>query len=330
MKKTLLFVIAAVAIIGLFSCTVDSTSGNKPDTGQNTGEPDGSKPEPGKDAGGESKEDGGGVQPKADETQPPPADEVQPVADEYVPVADEYEPPPPPEEIFGYVLNGLQLAEAGTGFDVDEDGTPDNSFAELLAALGGVLPADPNQQLADAVAQGNLIILLHALGIQDFMFDDGFKLNGYGGEDLDADASDNFSGSEEFGINPSSYDENGDPQISFHDVVIDNGVFFGGPSLFVLSMPLIQGQAPMDILIDRARIKGNITSADIVDGLLGGAIPKDDLITALNQIPEIQQYIGLVTILLNRRCDIDLDGDGTMDAISIALTFTAVSAVINE
>ena len=66
-------------------------------------------------------------------------------------------------------------------------------------------------------------------------------------------------------------------------------------------------------------------------GVIGGAITKENLIALIMAIPE--EYLPvppelIVTFVENIPQDIDLDGDGTTDASSIALVFDAIPATL--
>ena len=69
------------------------------------------------------------------------------------------------------------------------------------------------------------------------------------------------------------------------------------------------------------------------DGILGGAVTKSDLESALNALPEgtdlggftVDQIIPLLNLLPD---DIDLDGDTAPDAMSIGIILSGIDANI--
>jgi hypothetical protein len=86
----------------------------------------------------------------------------------------------------------------------------------------------------------------------------------------------------------------------------------------------------------RARLRGTMAMAGgqvtITDGLIGGAVSKDELIKALETFPAKRiadvSLDFVITFFESLDEDIDLDGDGTDDAFSIGLQFSAVPATM--
>jgi len=136
-----------------------------------------------------------------------------------------------------------------------------------------------------------------------------------------------------FDVDARALDENGDPLISFTGD-IDAGVFSASSPIFTVEMPL--GEISLVLNLYMAQIQAAITSTadglSLTDGLIGGAAKKQDIIDALNEakdqglLPESINPDTLIPLLGTP--DIDTDCDGTNDALSIALKFTAVPADI--
>jgi len=240
-----------------------------------------------------------------------------------------------PDPVF--VVNSMAIGDETQGFNVDEDsprGDPDPDNA--IASLGPLA----NGALEDAVNGGSVLLLVQ---IQDMTHlpepgETGyFRGVGYLGVDLDNDATDNFSGDETFAVDPSSYDDEGNPLIVFESVEIsaeaDGTVKLrGGPATFTLSIPL--GDTSLDLTIDPVFIEATLVvsalrdgGVDANDGLLGGVIPAAALTEEIEGLP-----FRPLTILKDK-VDVDLNGDGTLDkrdseenedGLSAGIVFTGV------
>ena len=103
-----------------------------------------------------------------------------------------------------------------------------------------------------------------------------------------------------------------------------------------LLTPIVQGVS-VALTVHRAQIVANITVQDekveTLEGIMAGAIIKDDMIAALDAIPE--DYFPssgkpfIMGILQNMlQPDIDLDGDGTNDAVSAGMEVSGIRASI--
>jgi hypothetical protein len=105
-----------------------------------------------------------------------------------------------------YVADSMRLAQTADevkmlGQDLDGDGEPDNLFGDLIAALEDQsdLPMAPSAM--EAVVSGRLIQLV-SIATETFADAASTSVEVARGGDLDADAGDNFSGSEPFSIRP--------------------------------------------------------------------------------------------------------------------------------
>ena len=69
-------------------------------------------------------------------------------------------------------------------------------------------------------------------------------------------AADNFSGSEEFDVKCSSF-ENGSPVIQQFNGGITGGVISGGPASFVLVLDLVEGSDPLNVTLSQAQLRND-------------------------------------------------------------------------
>ncbi|NOZ02929.1 MAG: hypothetical protein GXP54_13730, partial [Deltaproteobacteria bacterium] len=110
----------------------------------------------------------------------------------------------------------------------------------------------------------------------------------------------------------------------------------GGPGhIIAISMPLL-GDLIVQLTIYHARLEADVTVTDntvtALTGILAGALNRDEIMAAIDLVPEESlpmskdQIIGLLNLLLTP--DIDVDGDGTAESISLGLLIEADAATI--
>ncbi len=134
------------------------------------------------------------------------------------------------------------------------------------------------------------------------------------------------------GLNFSPLCEN---QVTFDNAKIADGVLTAGGSgyIFPFKASFANGEKAETVLY-AAKVQATVTEGGKVtamDGVIGGAITKENLVELIMAIPE--EYLPvdpelLVTFVEAIPQDIDLDGDGTLDASSIALVFKTIPAIL--
>ena len=242
-------------------------------------------------------------------------------------------------------INALEIGingHPGNGLDVDGDPTTcapttagcsegiDNSMAGLSGAANG--------PLGDAVADGSLFLLFEHIALQT----DGspYTLALLIGEPV-SETCDFQAETCDYLVQRSSFDEEScDPLILFAGATITDGVLdAGGPdATFPFQIPIQDGLV-LEVVIYSAHIVADVTMAgdDVaeLDGVIAGAIPKQQLIDAVEAVPEetfteigiTKSFVlTLVDALITN--DIDTDGDGTADAASIGIPFHAIGATL--
>ena len=226
------------------------------------------------------------------------------------------------------IVNTLSI-DRTMGCDYSGDGVPDNSFGAAFGSALGLL----NGQLDDAITNGQFILLLSMIGLDDPASDSSLRVGWITGTDTDMIATNNFSGSANLYADAAAVDAlTGDPVTSFGSSIV-SGRISGGPEDVTLP---IAGLFPLDLR--RARLNGVVTAAagdvtGITTGLLCGAVP----VTTLAGLPNFLDMIGggtpapacddtvsatnLGDVLLGganvfgirigpAQPDVDLDGDG--------------------
>lgn len=183
----------------------------------------------------------------------------------------------------------MDAADGDCCFDYNADGEIDNKLGTVLKALKTIF--DANEALTEAVEGGDVNILFEYVGLDSATDDDDISMNGFFGE-TDAAYADNISGSADFEASDDSFlPGTATPLISFQDASIAAGVLSGGPALFVLSLPLLEG-VDLVLNVHETRIEAQASAGtageagdrglNLTEGKLGGVIPMEELYAALN------------------------------------------------
>ena len=247
--------------------------------------------------------------------------------------------------------------EAGTGktfaVDLDNNGKKDNQLGAIMGALAAFIPAanSPQTQIDAQIKQATFILLFDVLA-KSIVNATAMTLKMYLGADLDSNATDNFSGTEEFGISSSS------PTGLSMPGKITSGVMQAGPGTMTIPIPL--GTIPTNVALKKAQATGTLTSTGLAGGQINGAIPWTDVNTKL--IPAMasmldseyksttdttvknllktlfdpngdgtitaKEITGNLLIGILIKADVDTTGDKKMDAMSVGMGFTSVSCKI--
>jgi len=239
--------------------------------------------------------------------------------------------------------------QPGSGLDVDQDPTTcapatdcsggvDNQFAQALSVLGSFV--DVNETLAEAIADGDVNILFEH---RDPTFDGApYVLGAYIGE-REASTCDPTVATCEYRVDAASLlaDPLCEALIRFEDARIAAGrLTAGGPGArFSISLPFLQGVL-LELTLYNARLEGDAVVTDgsvtgIENGLLGGAVRQQDVRDLVMALPDsifedVPGGRNLVLTLLPSifAMDVDTNADGTDDATSIGLRFTARAATV--
>jgi hypothetical protein len=204
------------------------------------------------------------------------------------------------------IVNTFALANsAANAFDLDGDGTGDNSLAPTASLING--------GIMDDLTTGNFRLMAEVRMLDDATLTDDpeIAIVAYSAVDTDVpvNAADDFSHSEAFWFALSSVD----PMDCTPRSVL-NGSISGGmaSSLGDPALPLVISGFGA-VTIGKPRFTGNVSTDtagfDIMTGHLGGAIPTCPL-QNMTKVPLGMNALHALTGFLMIQPDIDLDGDG--------------------
>ena len=227
------------------------------------------------------------------------------------------------------VISNLQIGSPSVGCDYSGDGAPDNGFSRALGAAAGLLNG---MFLANAPANGDLLIALHMLGLDDpaAVDDPSFTVAWMQATDPDDDNANNLTGSGTLTVDPNAFDDMGRPLTSFASQVADRQLS-GGPEDILLPL----GFLPLEL--NQGQLRGTTVADDqglsaLTDGLLCGAVPVSTIAALPNFLEmfagpaapcdESSMGTSLADVLVGgtprgfllplrgAQPDVDLDGDG--------------------
>ncbi len=216
-------------------------------------------------------------------------------------------------------------AKPGNALDLNGDGKLDNS----MAGIGGLA----NEPLQSAVDEGSVHLLLehHGLKTDGNVYPLGVFVGDLAAGFETCDFAAAYCG---YVVDEGALDtEACEPVVLFDNASIFQGKLLAGGKayLFPWQIPLSE-ETVLDITLYAARIEATVTVQQGVvtkmSGVIGGAIPKQSFIAAVEAVPEDQLPLpkSMVLQLIQGLVvnDIDTDGNGSPDAASIAIRFEAI------
>jgi hypothetical protein len=303
-----------------------------------------------------------------------PSDSGEGRPDAYVRVLDAGRRPadPPGDETIELVVSWVRLPVedpegAAPGFDLDghvtlaHDATGcgqadfvlpptlgsgegiDNQVVPVYAAVRSVNPeADFDQDLANAVASGDAIILMRMAHVGDLVNDGEIEVSimtgrvvGGGAPRMVAHTIEGTSHQviapgQRFEIDPTSF-VGGRPRAIFEDAYIVDGRLVTRGTSFSLRVPASMDRVFVLDLRD-LRVAGRVSMDGLELGVLGGYALTDDLVRGIQSAlpPDDSISPELIRSVLETYADIDADGDAECEALSAALRLEATQATFVE
>lgn len=252
------------------------------------------------------------------------------------------------------VINKIKLPDSTNAYamDLDGNGSMDNQIGTVVAAIktfgSGVLTLQ--QDLDQQFLQGKILMLLQVFA-RSLLSDPSVKLRLYLGRDLDSNPKDNYSGSEPLGLQP------GGPKDMLLSGKIAGATIKAGPGKMVVPIPI--GGSSTVVTLRKAHLSASVAKTGMTMGQINGAIPftevEGKLLPDLAKTLDITYKVtgnlakkqilaafdtdknGTITVAdlkknsligMLFKADVDSDGDGKLDAMSLGIGFTAVPCLI--
>lgn len=228
-------------------------------------------------------------------------------------------------------VTSLAIAAAADGCDLNGDGKPDNKLNALASMAGSAL--------SDSIKKGTVVLLFEPKSYKT----DGtaFTFNVLIGDQDPADKTagvDVTAAGGKYTVQTVSYDTaTGKPLVVFTDAKITAGALTAAATSFYLNLSI--QSINIALTISKPTLSGTVTDSnswvDTKAGKLCGYITKSDLEGAINALPDDTfknlgmtkaQVLQLLPSVLAP--DLDMDGDGKKESISLALNLETKAGII--
>jgi len=217
-------------------------------------------------------------------------------------------------------------------------GTPgiDNQLATLAPTLESALGLDLETTIEEALADATILILMEITDM-DNTADTDVGLNLYIGN-LTADdtcTTGCIAAGKTFDIDNDSVDGSGNAIVSVNAAATPTSggaAVGGGPVDLMLSIPFDE-TTTIDLNIRQGQVTFDVTNSTegtLSNGLIGGSLNIEELITTVMAVAGDEVPADLVRTTLESVADLEPDGEGICQNLSVAITFGAVHAVKGE
>lgn len=241
------------------------------------------------------------------------------------------------------IVSLLVMADGKTGSGLDIDQNPATCAPEQQCGGGvdnelALLAAFVNPGITDSIENG---VVMWIVDLRNATFDGSpFTMAIYDSQTIDP-SCDHLTTTCDYNVAALSFDAQCQPYFYFDNAQIRDGKLTAGgtDSLINMVLPLTGGNL-LGVTIAKARTEATVSTnaqGQIValNGIIGGAIPKAQLIEAVGNLdPASFSLPGLTpaaaAALLDQliNSDIDLDGDGLPEAASVAMRIATIPARI--
>lgn len=165
-----------------------------------------------------------------------------------------------------------------------------------------------------------------------------YQMNVFWGERIDPVACDPSTPGCNYGVYPSDLIPPCDPKWIFDNAMIKGTKLTAGGRGYQMPVSLIFGDSRVPLMLRWVKLHAEVSlSGGVIvtgSGALGGWVKHQEIIDGVSQIPMIEfpppytRDIVLQYLNLYLKADIDSDGDGTKDAVSIGMPFTLTTGHI--
>lgn len=206
---------------------------------------------------------------------------------------------------------------------VSPDGTEgvDNQLATLVPLFEGIGIGALEGLVQNSIKEGGLLIMLETSGVDDEIDDPSVDVTLRFGQGTPLLGTDGLL------LSGQTFHPSPDAEvITVGNAKLEGGVLSGGP--FEAVLPVVVFGIKYVLPLHNARLTAVPTyDGGLTDGLLGGEVAIDDLMTIANQAAAFDgSILAGVTAVLNGRGDLARNEEGVCTRLSGAFTFGAVSA----
>lgn len=224
-------------------------------------------------------------------------------------------------------------------FDYNGDGDPDNGLGDLLGSVGPDILVDANSGIADAIASGDIALVLEHIGLTE-LADGEFAIGFLLGEPATPGAAPLPEGGGEYLVNPASFVTGTSFPQAVAGARLEGATVTAGPGDINLQISLLGIQLNLTITAAQITATADVANSAIGDkgvkldaGKLGGIIRIVDLFEAINDFSDTNcSCLGLEGDLVtgytqdsigNPMCATDAVGtcDDMVDNQGICITF---------
>ena len=193
----------------------------------------------------------------------------------------------------------------------------DSAFSGILPILESTQAVAINGLIEDSIRNGELLIMLELTRVSDLTADSCVDFSLSRGEGTP------FIGTDGEILADQSFARMSVEPALVENVALTNGSFVAAPFFYRLSLQVLD--VFVNFRMEQTHLFAEFQPDGSVSGYFGGAVPLEDfqVITELNDIGDVDD---LLESMLGFAADIDLDADGTCDAISIVFAFEGVNA----
>jgi hypothetical protein len=221
----------------------------------------------------------------------------------------------------GFDLDGHDTESAddvvGCGH-IDGPGGIDNQLGPVMQDIDLLTGENSEGLLGDAIEDGILLMLFRLAGLDDRVNDDAVDVHVFNAVDADEIASNNLEGDGEFYISAASVVDRdaSQPLVAFGDGTLTEAIFAGGPVDFAVTLPL-GPDVLIPITMHDARLTFRLRDHDFVEGVVGGTVPVEEIITAVEGTAYADK-VGFIEIILYSQADMDLIAPGPTGVVCLA------------